>query len=174
MTWLYVDATVLIALGRVGELAKLTAFETPIVVLPTIQSEVTTQPAAANCETFCDRDCVTTSPPVTPANDQAMDILGESTVNGDVQLIGAVLTHTAADESVGVISDDRRVRTVADGLGGQVTGTIGVLVRAVEAGLSPAEARELVEQLDTNGLHMTAQLRSKAIDLINEAAQSDR
>lgn len=166
---LYIDATVLISLGRVGELEQLTVFERPIVILPTIQSEVTTQPAAANLETFCTRDRVTTTPPVTPADDRAMDILGESAVNGDVRLIGAVLAHTAAAESVGVVSDDRRVRTVADGLGGQVTGTIGVLVRAVEAGLPPAEARALVDRLDTNGLHMTAQLRSKATDLIDEA-----
>lgn len=169
MTQLYVDATVLISLGHSGELRHLTAFETPIIVLPTIQSEVTTQPAAANCETFCDHDRVTTTPPVTPADDQAMEILGESAVNGDVRLIGAVLAHTAADESVAVVSDDRRVRTVADGLGGQVTGTIGVCVRAVEAGYPPAEARDLIRQLDANGLHMTAQLRSKAIDLIDEA-----
>lgn len=169
MTRLYVDATVLIGLGQVGELGHLTTFETPIVVLPTIQAEVTTQPAAANLETFCTRDRVTTTPPVTPADDRAMDILGEAAVNGDVRLTGAVLAHTAADESVGVVSDDRRIRTVTDGLGGQVTGTIGVLVRAVEAGLPPAEARELVRRLDTNGLHMTAQLRSKAIDLIDEA-----
>lgn len=130
---------------------------------------MTTQPAAANLERFCDHDRVTTAPPVTPADDQAMEILGESAVNGDVRLIGAVLAHTAADESVAIVSDDRRVRTVADGLGGQVTGTIGVCVRAVEAGYPPAEARDLIRQLDANGLHMTAQLRSKAIDLIDEA-----
>ena len=109
-----------------------------------------------------------TTPPVTPADDRAMEILGEPAVNGDVRLIGAVLAETAAAESVAVISDARRVRTVADGLGAQVTGTIGVLVRAVEAGLPPAEAHDLVDRLDTHGLHMTAQLRSKAIALIDE------
>ena len=169
MTQLYVDATVLISLGQIGELRHLTAFETPIIVLPTVQSEVTTQPAAANLERFCDHGRVTTTPPVTPADDQSMGILGESAVNGDVRLIGAVLAHTAADESVAIVSDDRCVRTVADGLGGQVTGTIGVCLRAVEAGYPQAEARDLIRQLDANDLHMTAQLRSKAIDLIDEA-----
>ena len=73
-------------------------------------------------------------------------------------------------ESVAVISDDRRVRTVADGLSAQVTGTIGVLVRAVEAGLQPAVAHELLRQLDANGLHMTATLRSRAAERIEDAA----
>lgn len=170
MTPLYVDATVLISLGQVGELAHLTTFDRPIVVVPTIQSEVTTQPAAANLETFCEQECVTTTLPVTPADDRAMDILGETAINGDVRLIGVVLAQTATDESVAVISDDRRVRTVADGLGAQVTGTIGVLVRAVEDGVSPAVAHELLRQLDANGLHMTAALRSRAEELIEDAA----
>ena len=170
MTRLYVDATVLISLGQVGELDHLTTFDGPIVVVPPIQSEVTTQPAAANLETLCEQECVTTTPPVTPADDRAMEILGEPAVNGDVRLIGAVLAETAADESVAVISDDRRVRTVADGLGAQVTGTIGVLVRAVEDGVSPAAAHELLRQLDANGLHMTAALRSRAEELIEDAA----
>lgn len=170
MTQLYADASVLIALGRVGELDLLTTFAAPIVVLPTIQSEVTTQPAAANLTSFTDRACVTTKPPVTLDTERAMAILGDDSVTGDVQLIAAVRAHQAADESVAVISDDRRVRTVADGLGAQVTGTIGVLVRAVDAGLSETDARELVRTLDANGLHMTAQLRTKALALIEDAA----
>ncbi|MDZ7770660.1 MAG: DUF3368 domain-containing protein [Woeseiaceae bacterium] len=170
MTQLYADATVLIALGRVGRLDLLTVVEAPISILPAIQAEVTTQPAAANLQTFLKRDRVTTDPPVALDNDQAMEILGDDTVTGDVRLIAAVRAHAAADESVAVVSDDRRVRTVADGLGAQVTGTIGVLVRAVEAGLPADDARQLVRTLDSNGLHMTAQLRARALELIEDAA----
>ena len=169
MTHLYVDATTLIALGTVGELEQLTAFETPIVVLPAIQAEVTTQPAATNLEAFVDDDLVTTSPPITPDDDRAMDVLGESTIHGDVRLVGAVLAHAGADDPVAVASDDRRVRTVADGLGAQVTGTVGVLVRAVKEDLSPEDARRIVRTIDHNGLHMTAELRAKALELIDEA-----
>jgi len=123
MTQLYGDATVLIALGRVGELDLLTSFKTPLIILPTIQREVTTQPAAANLERFCEQPGVLTEPPLTLDDERAMAILDEETVTGDVRLIAAVHAHTAADESVAVVSDDRRVRTVADGLGAQVTGT---------------------------------------------------
>ena len=72
---------------------------------------------------------------------------------------------------MGVVSDDRRVRTVARGLGATVTGTIGVLVRAVEEGLSEADAKTIVRRLDDYGLHMTAELRAGAIDLIESAAE---
>jgi len=44
-----------------------------------------------------------------------------------------------------------------------------VLVRAVEAGLPQDAARQLVRRLDSNGLHMTAELRAKAIALIEDA-----
>jgi len=169
MTHLYVDATTLIALGTVGELEQLTVVQTPLFVLPTIPAEVTTQPAAANLESFLQSESVSTEPPTTVDDERAMEVLGETTVNGDVRLIGAVLAHTAAGGSVAVVSDDRRVRTVADGLGATVTGTIGVLVRAVEAGLSPEDARRIVRAIDTNGLHMTAQLRAKAMELLDEA-----
>jgi len=169
MTHLYVDATTPIALGTVGELEQLTAVQTPLLVLPTIQAEVTTQPAAANLESFLQSESVSTEPPTTVDDERAMEALGETAVNGDVRLIGAVLAHTAAGDSVAVVSDDRRVRTVADGLGATVTGTIGVLVRAVEAGLSPEDARRIVRAIDTNGLHMTAQLRAKAMELLDEA-----
>jgi len=169
MTHLYVDATTLIALGTVGELEQLPAVQTPLFVLPAIQAEVTTQPAAANLESFLQSESVSTEPPVTVGDERAMEVLGETTVNGDVQLIGAVLAQTAAGDSVAVVSDDRRVRTVADGLGATVTGTIGVLVQAVEAGLSTEDARRIVRAIDTNGLHMTAQLRAKAIELLDEA-----
>ena len=43
----------------------------------------------------CEQECVMTTPPVTPADDRAMEILGEPAVNGDVRLIGAALKETA-------------------------------------------------------------------------------
>ncbi|WP_207891154.1 DUF3368 domain-containing protein [Natrarchaeobius oligotrophus] len=86
-----------------------------------------------------------------------------------MRLIAAVLAHEDADDSVAIVSDDRRVRTVARGLGATVTGTVGVIVRAVEEGLSPNEAKAIVRRVDEHGLHMTAELRDKAIELVDDA-----
>lgn len=81
-----------------------------------------------------------------------------------------MLAYSDEDRSIGIVSDDRRVRTVARGLGTTVTGTIGVIVRAVEEGLSPQAARDLLEQIDTHGLHMAASFRQEGSELIDDAA----
>ncbi|RQH00505.1 hypothetical protein EA472_11765 [Natrarchaeobius oligotrophus] len=170
MTRIYVDATTIIALGTIGELALLDSFDGTLVVLPAIRTEVTTEPARTNLEQFCDRDGVETATPNPEVDEtRARTVLGESEPNGDVRLIAAVLAHEDADDSVAIVSDDRRVRTVARGLGATVTGTVGVIVRAVEEGLSPNEAKAIVRRVDEHGLHMTAELRDKAIELVDDA-----
>ncbi|PGF17119.1 hypothetical protein CP556_13995 [Natrinema sp. CBA1119] len=171
MTRIYVDATTLIALGTIGELALLESFDGTLVVLPSIRDEVTTEPAETNLERLCERDSIeTTVPDIELDDERAKDVLGEPDVNGDVRIIAAVLAHLEADDHVAIVSDDRRLRTVADGLGATVTGTIGVVVSAVEAGLSEDDAKAVVRRVDEHGLHMTAELQAKADELIEAAA----
>jgi len=55
MTRIYMDATTLIALGTIGELALLESFDGTPVVLPSIRDEVTTEPAETNLERLCER-----------------------------------------------------------------------------------------------------------------------
>lgn len=170
MTTIYVDATTLIALGTVGELELLTSFDGQLVVLPTVKEEVTSEPATMNLVRLLESTAVVSTPPVDINDEQAMDVLNEGQPNGDVRIVGAVLAHTALNDPVAVVSDDQRVRTVARGLGANVTGTIGVIVRAVEEGLPETEAKAIVRRVDEHGLHMTAELRTKANELIEAAA----
>jgi len=173
MTRIFVDATTLIALGTIGELKQLTNFSGKLVVRPTVQNEVATEPAQTNLRRFIDQYEIETADSVVDDYlQQAKDVLGEEEKNGDVYLIGAVLGYTADDQSVSIVSDDRRVRTTARGLGAVVTGTVGVVVRAVEEGLNREEAYALVDRIDSHGLHMTGSLRDKAYSLIDEAAGS--
>ncbi|WP_193361366.1 hypothetical protein [Halococcus hamelinensis] len=72
-----------------------------------------------------------------------------------------------------MVSDDRRVRTIADGLGAIATGTVGVVVRAVDEGLPPDDAKDLTRAIDRHGLHMTGELRETADELIEDAADPD-
>ena len=171
MTTIYVDATTLIALGSIGDLELLTSFDGHLVVLPTVETEVTTEPAQTHLDRLDAATGVVRTPPVDGHDEQAMAVLDEHQSTGDVQIIGAVLAHTAVDDPVAVVSDDQRVRTVARGFGADVTGTIGVLVRAVEEGLPKAEAKTIVRRVDEHGLHMTAELRTKAMDLIEGASE---
>lgn len=173
MTRIFLDATTLIALGTIGELKQLTSFTGELVILPAVKNEVTTEPAQTNLNRFIDQYAVeTTDPAVQDRVQQAKAVLGENEQNGDVSLIAAVLADTAADRPVGVVSDDQRVRTTARGLGATVTGTVGVIVRAVEEGLDREEAYTLVRRIDSHGLHMTGELRDKAYSLIDTAAES--
>lgn len=168
----YVDATTLIALGAVGELDALDAFDETPILLATVETEVTTEPAKTNLERAHKRGVLRQRPPDIKLNDeQAQLVLEESEVNGDVRLIAAVLAHIDADDDVAVVSDDRRLRTVARGLGAEVTGTIGVIVSAVEAGIYDVDqAKQIVRLLDGHGLHMTAKLREKAKKLIEQTS----
>jgi len=171
----YVDATTLIALGTVGELDLLGNFDGEVVVLPAVRDEVTTEPARKNVERFVEKDRVTTDDSVSDESlvlEEARGVLGEDEENGDVRIVASVLARGDEDETA-VVSDDRRVRTVADGFGASVTGTVGVVVRAVHEGISEEEAKETVRLIDENGLHMTAEVREKAYELIEEQASKN-
>ena len=175
MTLVYVDATTLISLGTVGELDRLENLDGHVIVPERVRDEVTTEPARTNVERFRSRDAVGTGEEFVPGHEFVSDaqaVLDDENVTGDVVLIAAVLMHTAGENSVdvGVVSDDTRVRTVADGLGATVTGTVGVVVRAVHEGTDPDDAKELVRRIDRHGLHMTGELRETAARLIEEAA----
>lgn len=173
--YVYVDASPLIALGTVGRLEVLEILDGDLVIPERVQDEVTSEPARTNLQRFLDEVEFPRHPhsgiPIEESlNEHKMQILDESERNGDTEIIAGVLGHTDTNQSVGVVSDDRRVRTVADGLGATVTGTIGVVVRNVEEDeLGSDAAKDLVRRIDSHGLHMTGELRETAYDLIEDA-----
>jgi len=130
---IYLDATTVIGLGGIGRLDLLDHFDGTPVVLPAVREEVTTEPARTNLDRFLNTTSAEAGPsPSDKHLDTARSVLEESGTNGDIQLVAAVIAHRDTEEPVAVISDDRRVRTVTEGFGARVTGTIGVIVRAVE------------------------------------------
>lgn len=172
MKQIYLDVTPLIALGAVGELDVLTAFGGELIVPDRVFSEVTTEPARTNVERLLDGPARMESVPVDPVG-QALDLLGDGEPSGDAAIIGAVLHWRERGMEPGVVSDDRRVRTMADGLGATVTGTVGAIRRSVEEGRDADEAADLVRRVDENGLHMTGELREEALKQIEAAAAGD-
>jgi predicted nucleic acid-binding protein len=171
-----VDATTLIALGQVGELELLGCFGEIVYTPKIIIDEIYSEPAATNLKRSIEFDQITCFSG-NLYRGEAMNLLGETERNGDVDLIAVVLAELdSPDETImggkkALISDDRRVRTVAQGLGVKVTGTIGVIVRAVAEGeLDEEKAKRLVRRLDSHGLHMTGELREKADELIEQEA----
>ena len=170
---IYVDATTLIALGGVGSLDLRTVFDRWILVPHGVRAEVSGEPAKSTLERKLSTECEFFEAGIAGEHvDRAREILDESKETGDTWIIAAVISRRASDEEVAVISDDRRVRTVARGLGATVAGPIGVVVRNVADGeLTADEAKDLVRRLDSHGLHMTGELREKADELIDEAAE---
>lgn len=166
-------ATTLIALGSIGELDLLANFDGDLLIPEAVAAEVTTEPASTNLDRFLDRDDVHLhhTPRDHDAVDAASQILDVDTIGGDGELIAGVLAFD--DETVGVVSDDRRVRTISEGLGATVTGTNGVIVRAVHGGTPVDDGKELVRRVDSHGLHLTGELRETAYALVEEAAKRD-
>ena len=171
MTRVLLDATTLIAFGTIGELDLLTTLDGELVVPPAVRAEVSTEPASTNLDRLLEQPEVSEAGPPTDWVGDGAGLLAESSETGDVQLLAFVLAHTARDDPIGVVSDDQRVRTTARGLGATVTGPIGIIVRAVEAGLSTDTGLDVLDRIDSHGLHLTGSLRSRATELIEAAGQ---
>lgn len=177
MTQIYADATVLIALGNVGRLDLLSVFDDDVTVLDTVVTEVTGEPAASNLHAARGSGYIAFSSSLDlfdemeRAKGEVKELLSEEETNGDVVIIANTVLQRRKDVAVAVLSDGRRVRRVAEGLGATVTGTIGVVVRAVsDDELTGEEGKQLIERFDERGLHTTGELRQHAIELVEDAA----
>lgn len=166
-----VDATTLIALGRLDRLALLTAFDGRLSIPPAVHGEIKTDPESTAVELFLDSaDAAVLDAPDDVATRRAQQFLGEVGQTGDVQLLAYAMQ---SDEPVAVVSDDRAVRSAAQGMGADITGTLGVVVRAAASGMvTRTKAHDVVSALDNDGLHMTAALQRRVREQINEHTET--
>jgi len=173
-----VDASVIIALGRQGRLDLLSCLDE--VTIPSLaRDEVTGEPEASNLADFLEPAGADLVSPPAAVIERAAVLLGDDLVTGDTAIIASIMAATdeaATDEdSVGVISDDKRLRSIAGGLGAAVTGTIGLIVHNVDEGqLTSAAAKRLVRDMERRGFHLTGELRDTADRLIDQAAEEHR
>lgn len=180
MTRVFVDPTTLVDLGQVGEIDHLTAVDGDLVVPDAVAAEVTTDPAATNLDRFLADSPVETGPCETDWTDEAMEVLGVADPTSEVRILEGVLAATDAaggtagsdDEGdggdappAGLVSEDRRLRTLAEGFGATVTGTFGVVVRAASEDkyISATQAKRIVRRIDSHGLHLTGEMREQAV-----------
>jgi predicted nucleic acid-binding protein len=168
----YVDASVLISLGGLDELERLTVFDAEPVVLPRVFAEVATEPERTALAMALERGQLARgAEPDDAWLQKAAAVLGDPVETADGHLLAAVLRAVESGRQPAIISDDHRIRTVSEGLGATVTGAVGVVSRNVDEGLDPATAKALVRPLDQSGLHMTASLIERGFDLIDSAAE---
>lgn len=165
MTFVHVGPTVLYDLGQIGEIDLLEWFDGALVVPAAVRAQITTEPAATNLAGFLDESTVITS--VRPeVRERAGSALGIDPEGYEAALLGGLFDDSIDDDrSILVLTDDRRLRALAAGLGAEVAGSFGVVVRAAveDKYLSAAEAKRIVSRMDGHGVQLPGKLRSKAI-----------
>lgn len=165
----YVDATPLYNLGQVGDLSLLTVVDGDLVVPQAVVDEVTVEPAATNLVRLLEEHDVATDPLDGEWTATAQELLDADGANSDVALVAGLLAARDADEDAALVTDDRRLRAVADGLGATVTGTFGLIVRAslTDKYFPTTQAKRVIRRTDHHGLQMTGRLRERAVGEID-------
>jgi predicted nucleic acid-binding protein len=165
-----VDASVLITLADTGSVDLLAGLDGSIVVPDLVRQEITSDPAAKTLSDAIADGCVTCPQSIPDtAVEEAASHLGRSDeeLRGDAALLAHALV---AGDSV-VITDDKPLRQTCKALSIPVSGSIGVLVRAVERGdIDPADATDTLYAMDEVGARFSASLVRKAERLIGDAS----
>jgi predicted nucleic acid-binding protein len=143
-----VDSACLIGLERIGRLDILPALFDPISAPSAVVSEFGSHPewltvhSAPNAGTIA-----------------ALKLVVDA---GEAEAIAL-----AYKQGCRVILDDRKARMVAQRLGVAVTGTVGPLLKAKQAGVIPS-LLPLLDALDANHFHISRALREEALRLAGE------
>lgn len=91
------------------------------------------------------------------------DIAGWDLGAGESQVLALALAHADSE----AILDDQQARRCARSLGVQVTGTLGIILRAKQRALIPS-ARPLIERLLEERLYLSHELVERALAEIGE------
>ncbi|WP_267163950.1 hypothetical protein [Halovenus salina] len=161
----YVDATPLYDLGQIGDLGLLGVVEGDLSIPQAVVDQITVEPAATNLERFLTEHAVDTDPAPAEYLDDAARLLDAGERTSDVHLVAGLLASRDRGEAFALVSDDRRLRAVADGLGATVTGTFGVVVCASlgDKYFPASQAKRVLRRTDHHGIQMTGRLRERAI-----------
>lgn len=171
MTRIYVGPTVLCALGQIGELSLLTHLDGRLVIPETVQAEVDADPAkTALAEFLADEDVSTAVP--SKALERANAMIDRDEGGYEAVILAGVLAHRDGDDrsAVAVLSEDTHLRALARGLGASVSSSYGVVARAAieDKYLSTAAAKRIIRRTDKHGVHMTGELRERAVGEVGE------
>jgi predicted nucleic acid-binding protein len=174
-----VDASVFITLAEIDRLELLRSARGPLVMPATVVDELTDEPAA----TAVDAAAKTWLDVVRPLDhsdvpdewdarlQKAATHLGRSDDPddwaGDVPLLATAMERNTPV----VVTDDKPIRRTCKALSIPVSGSIGVLIRAVERGdLDPEAAKDELVAMDAVGARLSASSLRRAERLIDDAA----
>ncbi|MBP0031299.1 DUF3368 domain-containing protein [Roseofilum sp. Guam] len=142
------DSTCLIGLERIGYLDLLPALFQEIIIPQAVQAEFGSYLPWLQVEKPSDLGMV-----------GAIKMLVDE---GEAEAIAL-----AYERGFQIILDDRQARSVAKNLGISMIGTVGVLVKAKQAGLISC-LKLLLDELQVNGFYLTEALKVEALKLVGE------
>ena len=169
----FVDAGAFATLAEIGRAELLRGIDGRIEMPAVVQVEVADGAAAGALERAIaggTRWILTPRDPPEADVERAAEHLGRdesaSAFEGDVELLAPALS---ADDPV-VITDDRPLRRTCKALGVPVSGSIGVVLAAVERGaVGTEEAKEALVAMDEVGPRLSARTYRRAEGLVDEA-----
>ncbi len=142
------DSTCLIALEQIGHLDLLPALFDPILVPPAVERECGGVPQWLRV--------------AAPADSALVAALKMTIDDGEAETIALALEHKCR-----VILDDLQARGVAEQMGMRLIGTVGILVRAKQAGLL-AEVKPVLRDLGDGGFYLSEALMREVLLLARE------
>jgi predicted nucleic acid-binding protein len=179
MRELFADASVFITLAEIGREEQLLRLDGEVIVPRAVADEIRAEPAAAALDSAADAgELRITDGDEAHATGESNERLERAAVHlgygsvddgwsGDV----ALLAFGLGDENAVVVTDDGPLRKACKALGVTVSGSIGVLVAAVEHGnLEPDDAKDALVAMDETEARLSASLVKRAEALIDDAA----
>lgn len=143
-----VDSTCLIGLERIRHLDILPALFEPILIPPEVDKEFGVSLSWLKVETPSDTALIA-----------ALKMLVD---DGEAEAIALANEHRWR-----VILDDRQARSIARNLGIAIIGTVGILVRAKQAGVIPF-LKPILDDLESSGFYISNALKEEGLRLVRE------
>lgn len=189
MSRLFIDASVFISLSAIGRHELLAAIDGEPIVPRAVETELDGDPEATYLEQAVDDGWLS----VLDARIRSAAPDGyrraaahlernpdETELDGDIALLTYGLGYTGSTasleteaEDLVIVTDDKPLRDACKALGISVSGSIGVLVVAVEQSvLEPGDAKDALLAMDEVGTRLSASLVRRAETLIDDAAES--
>lgn len=168
----------LITLAEIGTLELLDGTAGEVVVPGAVAEEVTDDPAASALADGTDDGWIRVEhvdAVEDPHLDDAATHLGVDDPSDEVAGDVALLALALATEECVVVSDDKPLRKTCKALSIPLSGSIGVLIRAVERGdLRASEAKAKLLAMDEVGARLSATLLRRAEAMIETATRDER
>jgi predicted nucleic acid-binding protein len=157
------DTTVLLYLGRIGQIDLLPALFNPVYIPESVILELD-MGRLVRRDTINPRDFTWATPVSVPQD--VTDALPPNRLGVGEQ---AVIAYAHANQSYIAGLDDLQARRLAEALGLTVVGTLGILLHAKQVNLIPA-VRPLVDAVIVQGFRLDPNLYQDVLKLANEAS----